>query len=62
MPKHPPVDGAFYEWGTKVGMSEEEIASDWEAYCDGLVQFHEEISLVMGEPVSTPSICVGGSE
>lgn len=63
MPKHPPIDAAFFEWGVKVGMTEDQIAEDWMAYCEGLEAFHEETTMaVLGEPTPVPSFCVGGSE
>jgi hypothetical protein len=62
MVRYPAIDNSFLEWGTKVGMTEEQIAEDWQTYCDGLEAFHEEVSLVMGEPAPAPMICVGGSQ
>lgn len=61
MDKYPAIDSAFAEWGAKVGLTEAEVAEDWRVYCDDLVRFHEEVSVVMGETV-TPTICVGGSQ
>lgn len=62
MDKYPAIDAAFYEWGAKVGMTDEQIDEDWRSYCDGLERFHEEVSVVMGEAAPVPSICVGGSQ
>lgn len=60
---YPPIDSGFYEWGSKVGMTDEQIDTDWKAYCDELERFHEEVTLVMGEPAPVaPTICVGGSQ
>ncbi len=62
MTKYPAVDSHFFEWGVAHGLSEEEINEDWRSYCEGLERFHEEVSVVMGEPAPVPSICVGGSQ
>lgn len=63
MVKYPAIDPDFYEWGVKTGMTDEQIADDWKAYCEGLEEFFEETSTVMGEPVqSMPMQVLGGSE
>jgi hypothetical protein len=61
MPKHPPIDSAFYEWGSRIGMTDEQINEDWCSYCDDLERFHEEtMTAVMGEPSVASHFCVGG--
>lgn len=40
MKKYPPVDPDFYRIDSVLGMSEEEIQEDWEAYCEGLGEFY----------------------
>ena len=62
MSRYPVIDISFYEWGAKIGMTDEEIAADWESYCDGLENFHNEVTAIMGDPVPVPSTCIGGSQ
>ena len=48
-PKHPPVDPEFFAIGAASGMSDEEIQADWDAYCDDLEKFHNEIDARQAE-------------
>lgn len=47
---YPPVDPDFYSIGAASGMSDEDIQKDWEAYCDDLAKFHQELDVAMGAP------------
>lgn len=39
----PPIDPDFYAIGAESGMSDAEIQADWDAYCDDLEKFHQEL-------------------
>lgn len=56
MRKYPPVDPDFYRIDTVLGMSEEDIQADWEAYCDGLGEFYTDLDskLSPAEPPACP--------
>lgn len=43
MKTYPPVDPDFYVIAHRNGMSDDEIQGDWQAYCDDLEKFHQEL-------------------